>query len=493
MTGLKTGAPSACSKWEAINWQPMEAQVKRLQMRIAKATREKRYGKVRALQWLLTHSYYAKILAIKRVTTNAGAKTPGVDGTLWKTSNQKMQAVQQLQRRGYHAQPLRRIYIPKKSGQPRPLGIPTMQDRAMQALHLMALEPVAEITADPNSYGFRPKRSTQDAMEQCFIILARRNGAEWILEADIQSCFDQISHEWLLTNVVTDRQILQQWLKAGYLEKQHLFLTKEGTPQGGIISPTLANIALNGLEKEIKVAAGKRNKVNTVRYADDFIVTGISQEILVEMKSVIETFLAERGLKLSEKKTSITSIYDGFDFLGFNVRKYGKKLLIKPTKNSIKKMGQTIREVTRRNVATPTVNLIKQLNPKLRGWGNYYRHVVSSRAFAKIDNEVFKAVWAWAKYRHPEKSSTWIRAHYFRSRGMRQWIFSALISNKEGQKEPLDMVTVNAIPIKRYVKIVNQATPYDPAYKEYFEQRRKRNKQSSAGYWRHHIAPNCFH
>jgi RNA-directed DNA polymerase len=363
----------------------------------------------------------------------------------------------------------------------------------MQALHLLALEPVAEITADPNSYGFRPERSTQDALQQCFCVLARKNCAEWVLEADIQSCFDQISHEWLLTHVVMDRQILQQWLKSGYLEKQQFFSTKEGTPQGGVISPTLANIALNGLERVIKAAAGKRDKVNIIRYADDFIVTGISCEVLVRMKLVIESFLAERGLKLSEKKTSITSIYDGFDFLGFNVRKYGKKLLTKPTKNGIKQICQTIREVTRRNVATPTVNLIRQLNPKLRGWGNYYRHVVSSRAFAKIDHEVFKAVWAWAKRRHPKKSSTWIRSHYFRNCGMRRWIFSTVASNKRGQKQPLDIVIVNAISIKRYVKVKNQATPYDPAYKEYFEQRRQRNKQSSVGYWRHHIAPNCFH
>jgi RNA-directed DNA polymerase len=416
MTVTNTGASSTHEEaWHAIKWCFVESHVKRLQMRIAKATQEKRYGKVRALQWLLTHSYSAKLLAVRRVTSNKGAKTPGVDGIIWNTAKRKSEAVKELQRRGYRAQPLRRVYIPKKKGQRRALGIPTLRDRAMQALHLLALEPVAEITADPNSYGFRTERSTQDAIEYCFMTLSRRNCAEWILEADIQSCFDHISHEWLQTHVVTDRRVLQQWLKAGYLEKQQFFFTEEGTPQGGIISPTLANIVLDGLERTVKAASIKKEKVNITRYADDFIVTGASPEVLERLKGVIELFLAERGLKLSAKKTKITSVYQGFDFLGFNVKKHKNfALLIKPAKASIKKIRAIVREVTRRNVGIPTVGLIRQLNPKLQGWANYYRYVIASRAFAAIDHEVFTAVWRWARHRHPKKNATWIRAYYFR-------------------------------------------------------------------------------
>lgn len=489
-----TGAPSSNVKtWKDIDWNQVETEVMRLQMRIAKATKEKRYGKVKALQWLLTHSYHAKLLAVKRVTSNKGAKTPGVDGVIWNTSKQKLEATKELYRRGYQAEPLRRVYIPKKNGKRRPLGIPTMKDRAMQALHLLSLEPVAEITADPNSYGFRRERSTQDAIQQCFCALARKVAAEWVLEADIKSCFDQISHEWLMSNVVMDHQVLQSWLKAGYLEKQQLFFTEEGTPQGGIISPTLANIALNGLEKVVNAKFGKRHqKVNLVRYADDFVVTGATPEILEQVKSTVAAFLAERGLELSQEKTLITSIYQGFNFLGFNCRKYDQTLLIKPAKDNIKKLRATIRDITKRNVATPTENLIKQLNPKLRGWANYYRHVVSSRTFAAIDNEVFGSVWKWARRRHPNKSATWIRKNYFRQQGLRKWIFFTMIKDDQGKKRPLDIVRVNATKIVRYVKIRGEAIPYDPAYAEYFELRRQRNKSNTSGYWSNCIAPSIF-
>ena len=274
MTGKRTtGAPPSLQpKWNELSWPTIEAQVKRLQMRIAKATREKRYGKVRSLQWLLNHSHYAKLLAVKRVTTNRGSKTPGVDGETWRSGKKKMEATRSLQRRGYRAQPLRRIYIPKRGGR-RALNIPTMKDRAMQALYLLGLEPEAETTSDPNAYGFRPKRSTHDAIEHCHCVLARKVAARWILETDIHSCFDQICHQWLMNHVRMDRQILQQWLKAGYLEKQKWYPTRRGTPQGGIVSPTLLNIALNGLETAIK-AVGKRKKINVIRYADDLIVSG---------------------------------------------------------------------------------------------------------------------------------------------------------------------------------------------------------------------------
>lgn len=230
----KTGASSASKlTWDAINWQQAYTEVKRLQMRIAKAVREKRYGKVKALQWLLTHSFAAKLLAVKRVVSSSGAKTPGVDGVIWKTPQQKMQAVKSLQRKGYSPLPLRRIYIPKKNGR-RPLSIPSLSDRSMQALHLLALEPVAEMKADKNAYGFRPKRSTADAIGQCFIALARKGSAPWILEGDIRACFDNLSATWLMRHIPMDKTLLSKWLAAGYIEEKTFYPTSGGVPQGSL-------------------------------------------------------------------------------------------------------------------------------------------------------------------------------------------------------------------------------------------------------------------
>jgi RNA-directed DNA polymerase len=264
------GAPLAqINHWKVINWQTVEDHVRRLQLRIAKAIKTGRYAKAKALQWLLTHSFYAKLLAVKRVTQNTGKRTPGIDGITWKTDKQKLNAARELKRSGYKAQPLRRIYIPKKNGKLRPLSIPTKQDRAQQALHLLSLIPVAEITADKNSYGFRPKRSTHDAIEQCFKILSKKHSSQWVLEGDIKSCFDKICHNWLLEHTMMDKAILREWLKAGFIEKDAFHSTESGAPQGGLASPTLANITLDGLEKTVSEAAGRNDTVHFVRYADD--------------------------------------------------------------------------------------------------------------------------------------------------------------------------------------------------------------------------------
>ena len=276
-------APSGAT-WHGINWADVHRQVRRLQARIVKATQEGRHNKVKALQWLLTHSFSGRALAVKRVTENQGKNTPGVDKSTWKTPAAKIKAIASMKRRGYSPFPLRRVLIPKKNGKTRPLGIPTMKDRAMQALYLLALEPSAETLADPNSYGFRPERSTADAGEQCFIVLAKKNAAEWVLEADIKGCFDNISHDWMINHVPTDKSILQKWLKAGYVFHNERFPTEAGTPQGGIISPALANMTLDGLEAMLlaKFPKGKHPspKMNMVRYADDFIITGDSKEWL---------------------------------------------------------------------------------------------------------------------------------------------------------------------------------------------------------------------
>ena len=265
-------APSDAT-WHGIHWADVHRQVRRLQARIVKATQEGRHNKVKALQWLLTHSFSGKALAVKRVTDNQGKNTAGLDKVTWKTPAAKTNAIASMRRRGYSPLPLRRILIPKKNGKMRPLGIPTMKDRAMQALYLLALEPIADTTADPNSYGFRPERSTADAGEQCFTALAKRKSAEWVLEADIKGCFDNISHDWMIKYVPTDKTILQKWLKAGYVFQHELFPTEAGTPQGGIASPALANMTLDGLEAMLSARFPKSKrpslKMNMVRYADD--------------------------------------------------------------------------------------------------------------------------------------------------------------------------------------------------------------------------------
>lgn len=472
-------APSGLS-WQGINWSRVKRQVKRLQARIVKATQEGKYGKVKALQWLLTHSFSGKALAVKRVTENQGKYTPGVDNDIWKTPKAKTNAIASLKRRGYKPLPLRRIYIPKKNDKKRPLGIPTMTDRAMQALHWLALEPVAETTADGNSYGFRPWRSTADAAEQCFICLAKRDSAQWVLEADIAACFDAISHEWLIVNIPMDTPVLCKWLRAGFVFKNELFPTDSGTPQGGIISPGLANMCLDGLEQALAKAfpqAAKRGlKMNMVRYADDLVITGNSKELLEnEVMPVLVNFLAERGLSLSKEKTKVTHITEGVDFLGWDMRKYDGKLLIKPSKANIKAHLSRVREIIKANKTTKQVDLIGILNPVLRGWANYHRHAVAKDVFARNDFEVWSMLWKWAKRRHPNKSLQWIKDKYFHTRGGRKWMF---VAKEAGKSKEHRLFTEASIPIRRHVKIRTKANPHDPEWGEYFTARMKQMNKS---------------
>jgi RNA-directed DNA polymerase len=476
MTGImvkhKPGASSASATWDAINWQTVQVQVKRLQMRIAKATREGRWNKVKALQRLLTSSYYAKLLAVKRVTANRGGKTPGIDNIIWRTSKQKMEAALSLRKRGYHTKPLKRIYIPKKNKKLRPLSIPVFSCRAMQMLHLLALEPVVEMMADKNSYGFRPKRSAADAIEQCFVCLAQRVSAHFVLEGDIEACFDSISQPWMLENIVMDKVMLKKWFDAGYIDKGTLYQMERGTVQGSPISPTMLNATMSGLQQAIKAVSKPKDKVNVIVYADDFIITGATAELLENrIKPAVQAFLSERGLNLSPEKTKITHIQDGFDFLGFNVRKYDQKLLIKPSKESIKRFLRDIREAIKSSSNVKTEDLIRILNPKLRGWGNYFRHVVSKATFSYIDHNIFKALWQWAKRRHPDKNAQWIKKKYFRSQNLRNWTFYAKTQSKEKQLLSLDLFRMGSITIKRHVKIRSLATPYDSSFKEYFKER----------------------
>lgn len=475
---LLTGASSTSVTWDTINWKNTETEVHRLQIRIAKAVSEGRHGKVKALQWLLTHSFHAKLLAIKRVVQNKGAKTPGVDKVVWKTPQQKIDAARSLTRRGYQTQPLRRIYIPKKDGRQRPLSIPTMKCRAMQSLHLLALLPVAEFYADKNSYGFRPKRSTNDAIEACFKALAKQSSAQWILEADIKSCFDRISHDWLLENIPMDQEILSKWLSAGYIDNGALHQTELGTPQGGLASPTLLVLTLKGLEKTVQSSINKyKDKVNLSIYADDFIITGATKEVLeTKVKPAVQTFLKERGLELSQEKTKITHIDEGFDFLGVNIRKYQGKCIIRPSKKSIKRFLANIKETIKLNPTAKTENLIHLLNPKIRGWANHFRYSCAKQAFNHIDDQIYKALWCWACRRHPKKSKSWIKKRYFRSHGLRNWIFFADKHNDRGGH--VDLFTASSVAIRRHIKIKAEATLYDSRFIDYFKKRENKTERS---------------
>jgi len=473
------GASQTISYWSNIDWVKAEEIVYRLQMRIAKAVREKRYGKVKTLQWLLTRSLYAKLLAVKRVTSSTGARTAGIDGKLYKSNAEKLQLALSLKQRGYKTHPLKRVYIPKANGKKRALGIPTLHDRAMQALYLLAIEPVSEMLADQNSYGFRPKRSTADAVEQAFKVLCHKDSAEWILEADIKACFDTISHEWLMNNVTLEKKMLKQWLEAGYFDKQTLFPTAEGTPQGGIISPILANLALDGLEQELKsIKLSRPKKIHLIRYADDFVVTAASKEVLEnEVKPVVERFLKERGLYLSTEKTSIIHIDRGFDFLGFNIRKYKGKLLIKPSRDSIKRFLKKIRSLIKSRKTVEAWRLIGELNPKITGWGNYYKHVISSKVFGYIDDCIYRCVARWTKRRHNNKNKHWIAKKYFCRKGLSNWVFFGTYSNKKGGKVEKTLKKMGSFSIERHIKIKKEARLYDPEFSNYFAKRKQRRDE----------------
>jgi RNA-directed DNA polymerase len=479
---------SACASsgeanpWEQLNWSQCERNIRRLQARIVKATREGRWGKVRALQRLLTHSFYGRALAVKRVTDNQGKRTSGVDGKVWKTPASRYKAIGTLRRRGYQPLPLRRVHIPKANGKTRPLGIPTMKDRAVQALYLLALEPIAETTGDPNSYGFRAKRSTADAIEKCHMALSLRASARWVLEGDIRGCFDNISHEWMLRHIPLDKVMLRKWLKAGVMENRILFPTEAGTPQGGIISPVLANLTLDRLEQllkenfRVKKLNGRNHnpKVNLVRYADDFIITGATRELLEnEVKPLVEQFLRDRGLQLSPEKTCVTPIEQGFDFLGTHIRRYGDKLLVKPSKKNMRAFLEKVRWAIHRTRAVEQRHMIRMLNPIIRGWTNYHRHNSATQAFRKAEMVIWHSLWRWAKRRHRDRSADWIAKRYWHRLGRNRRTFAADSGERtpDGKPKLYRLVDPTETRIRRHVKVQSAANPFDPRWRDYFEDR----------------------
>ena len=457
---------SLASHWNSIDWKAIKFRVNRLQTRIAKATHNENWNLVKRLTHLLTHSYSAKLLAVRIVTQNHGKGTAGVDGQLWTTASAKMLAALSLIDQHYRAYPLRRIYIPKPGkSTKRPLSIPTMRDRAMQALYSLALQPVAETTADTRSFGFRLFKCAQDASIYAFRCLWQDTSSPWILEGDIKGCFDNISHSWLKNNILIDRSILSQFLKSGFIFDDTFYHTDKGAPQGSIISPILANMTLDGIEKLLKEHFPKM-KVYFIRYADDFLVIVPSKEIAEEVREIVCDFLAIRGLELSPEKTVITHIDDGFDFLGWNFRKYKGKLLIKPSQKSIKSITQKLKTIVSKAKAWTQNELIKTLNPVIVGWTNYHRHIVAKDTFRKLDSYLWEITWRWGKRRHPNKGHKWVANKYWTSEGTRNWIFKT----KESK-----LLQFSDAQIRRHSLLKLDANPY--LNRNYFIERKDRIKK----------------
>src|SRR5258708_5577783 len=389
------------TNWNAIDWRKANRTVRNLRHRMFRATQEGNQNKVRSLQKLMLKSYSNRLVSVRRVAQiNAGKHTPGVDKLVIKTPAARGRMVDALAHYSpWKAKPVRRVYIPKANKKLRPLGIPVVVDRCLQAMVKNALEPAWEARFEGTSHGFRPGRSCHDAIEKIFV-LARPNGTKkWILDADIKGAFDNISHNYLLKAIgsVPGRELIKQWLKAGYIEEEMFNATEQGTPQGGVISPLLANIALHGMEEAIGVTYNSKGIISgkraVVRYADDFVCFCETKEDAEQIQNILVEWLKERGLALSGEKTHIVHLTEGFRFLGFDIRHYpapqtshtGWKLLIKPSKESIQKVQEKLKELWAEAQGTNVQAVLRKLNPVIRGWATYFRTVVSKEVFKKLD------------------------------------------------------------------------------------------------------------
>lgn len=475
--------------WQRVNWRKAHRVVRNLRQRIFKATRASDWKRVRNLQRLLLKSYSNVLLAVRRVSqVNLGKRTAGIDRLLVKTGPAKAFLVDVL-KQWIPWKPLaaRRVYIAKSDGKLRPLGIPSLVDRCLQAMVKAALEPCWEAKFEPTSYGFRPGRSVHDAIARIYVIANVTNQKQWVVDADIAGCFDTIDHEFLLQQVgnFPARELIAQWLKAGYMEAGVYHPTPAGTPQGGIISPLLANIALHGIEAALGItryAQGcvKRGSRILVRYADDFVVFCQTQAEAEQTQNDLQRFLSVRGLSLSEQKTRVVHLTEGFDFLGFNIRHYpsqnsrnGWKLLIKPASKNVAAFREKLRATFKRLHGSNAQCLINVLNPIIRGWANYYRGVVSSELFHKLESYIFWKLRRWISKRHPTKSYGWRNQQYWADHPVypgSQWNF---VDKDTG----MVLYRIGYTRIQRHVLIRGDASPDNPELRGYFEERNQRSRQ----------------
>ena len=476
-------------KWSDVDWAMTETAVRRIQERIFRAARAGDGARVANLQKLLARSRSAKLLAIRQATQrNAGRNTPGIDGVVCRTPRDRVALLESgLDLKGHKPQPVRRVYIPKANGKMRPSGIPTIRDRVMQAVVKLALEPEWETRFEANSYGFRPGRCAMDAIEAIFIALGQEGSSRWIFDADISGCFDAIAHQPLLAKLPTFTRTIARWLKAGSIDMGAWHASETGTPQGGILSPLLANAALDGMERlfgcedrdgnPVKAVTkrGMDKSVVLIRYADDFLVTAPSKEVLDRhARPKIEAFLAERGLVLNQEKTRIVSIDEGFDFLGFTARKFHDgKLLIRPEKAKVLAHLREIKAYLDAHKQIPAGAVVRTLTPVVRGWTMYYRHACAARSFSYADHRVWQMLWTWARRRHPTKSQRWVKVRYFRPTRSRVWNFA------DAAKPGSAMLPwYSDTKIIRHTKVRGRSSPLDPDARPYWEERRRRRLEA---------------
>jgi RNA-directed DNA polymerase len=479
------------AQWDRIDWREQEGQVRRLRQRIFKAAQEQDWPKVRNLQKLMLRSRANTLVSVRQVTQrNAGRRTAGIDGEVALTPEARAEVAVRVHQSitSWNPRAVRRVYIPKASNRAklRPLGIPVLIDRCHQARVKNALEPEWEARFEPRSYGFRPGRSCQDAIaaiyNACKGPTARR---VWALDADLAAAFDRIDHDHLLASLGSfpARDLIRGWLKAGVFEVGKGFApTVEGTPQGGVISPCLLNVALHGLEEAAGVRyrargprAGdtERGSPAAVRYADDVVVLCHSQQQAEQVKARLAEWLAPRGLAFNEDKTKIVRLSEGFDFLGFNVRRYpNRKLLIKPSQAAIRRVRERLASELRTLRGGNAMAVIAALNPIIRGWAAYYRGVVSSRLFGSLDHYLWHITYKWATWRHENKPKRWIAGRYFgKFNKFRNdhWVFGDRDSGAY-------LVRFSWTAIERHVPVKGAASPDDPALASYWAERRKKVK-----------------